>query len=174
MPDRPGPGRPAFVPTNKQRRLVQVLHAHGIGFRTIARNLDTEDREPPRGISVQTLRKHFKTELRDAHEQIKSAMVAALVRAGTGGNVNAIKYWLLCWGGPEWRMQAKDGDSAFDNPSSAETVIVVRGGIPSIHSNVPPEMLAPRFGEYDPIDDNPFDGDRINGKGNGHGLHDTN
>jgi hypothetical protein len=87
-------GRPPFEPTDSQRQIVQVLRSNGIPQRTIAANI---------GCDVQTLRKHFRVELADGHDQVKAAMGAALVRAGLAGNVGALRYWLSTHGGPEWR-----------------------------------------------------------------------
>ena len=87
-------GRPPFEPTNSQRQIVQVLRANGIAVGVIAANVR---------CSVPTLRRHFKAELRDGHEQTKAAMGAAVVKAGLAGNMFAARYWLSCHGGPEWR-----------------------------------------------------------------------
>jgi hypothetical protein len=97
MPRR-DPGQPPFEPTPEQRKLVQVLAANGTSQATIARNVG------PRGIDEKTLRKHFRRELSDGHEQIKAAIGLSVVRAALNGNVYAAKYWLSTHGGPEWRV----------------------------------------------------------------------
>jgi DNA invertase Pin-like site-specific DNA recombinase len=55
MSDKRPRGRPPFVPTEQQRHTVEVLVAHGVAERVIAKVL---------GIDRNTLRKHFRDELR--------------------------------------------------------------------------------------------------------------
>jgi hypothetical protein len=92
---RRGRGQPAFDPTEGNRRTVRVLRANGDPLAVIAANI---------GITEKTLRKHFRAELEDGHGQVRAAMGAAVVKAGLAGNVYAMKYWLSCFGGPEWRV----------------------------------------------------------------------
>jgi hypothetical protein len=92
---RRGRGQPAFEPTPGQRQNVVVMRGNGESLRAIAHAI---------GINVNTLRKHLKVELQTGHDTVRQAMGAALVRAGLAGNVHAIRYWLSCRGGPEWRV----------------------------------------------------------------------
>jgi hypothetical protein len=94
MDEPRGVGRPAYQPTDGNRQMVRVLKANGIGERTIATELQ---------IDRKTLRKHFRTELRDGFERVKAALSAVIVREGLAGNVAACKFWLAarC---PEWRV----------------------------------------------------------------------
>jgi hypothetical protein len=89
-------GHPPFEPTHQQRQTVQVMRANGDPLTIIAKAVG--------GIDVKTLRKHFRRELEDGHAQVVASMGAALVRAGLAGNVNALRFWLLTRGGPEWRI----------------------------------------------------------------------
>lgn len=88
-------GGPPFEPTPQQRQLVQVLRANGNAVRVISAVV---------GIDPKTLRKHFRTELRDGHAHIVATLGARLVQLGMAGNVHALKYWLATHGGPEWRV----------------------------------------------------------------------
>lgn len=125
-PAKRGRGRPAFVPTDDERWIAQVLHAHGIPHAIIARSI----RRNEGGIGIVTLRKYFKAELRDAQMQVKATMVASLIRAGINGNVGAIRYWLSCWGGPEWRVPA--GAEGEAPPIPGNTTIIIKGGLPPV------------------------------------------
>jgi hypothetical protein len=95
QPPRRGRGQPPFSPTLHQRQLVNVMRAHGDTLPIICTNL---------GISEKTLRKHFKVELADGFEQVKAAIGVSIVNAALKGNIYAAKYWLSCFGGPEWRV----------------------------------------------------------------------
>lgn len=140
-------GRPLFTPTREQRQMVQVLHAHGISQSTIAKNIGAD------GIDPRTLRRAFRAELHGAKEQVKAAMIAGLIKAGLGGNVAAIRYWLLCWGGPEWKPpQGHDNDAP--NQAAGNTTIIIKGGLPPVvYTDQPDEDEAPAAA--------------ANGKGNG-------
>jgi Homeodomain-like domain len=95
IPPRRGPGQPPHVPSEERRQHVAVLRANGVPVRIIAEML---------GISHQTLRTHYKPELRNGFEKVKAAIGVSLVRAAIGGNMHAAKFWLQTRGGPEWRI----------------------------------------------------------------------
>src|ERR1700733_1966768 len=157
MPDDParGRGRPAFVPNHATRQLVQVLHAHGIPHKIIALNIDTNDDGIADGIDQKTLRKVFRKELSTAVLQLKSAMIAAVVKNALGGNFGAQKYWLSLDGGPEWKLaQGMDGEM----PNSGATTIIIEGGLPPMG----------RHGADEDEDETPAP---TNGKGNGHATN---
>jgi hypothetical protein len=101
-------GRPAFVPTPEQRRMVQVLAAHGIGQRLLAKTV---------GINVKTLAKVFRGELTDGLESVKASMILTVIRAGLGGDWHAAKYWLSshC---EEWRVTERREIEHIANPLS--------------------------------------------------------
>jgi hypothetical protein len=109
MSDEPrGAGRPEHEPTARTRAQVQVMHAHGIPHRIIAKLV---------GCAPNTLRKHYREELRDAHLHVEAAMGAAIVAAARNGVWGAAKYWLLCnsddprWRKPEPHSLAGDPDA---------------------------------------------------------------
>jgi hypothetical protein len=85
-------GRPAWQPTDEQRRIVQILR--GSGIPTIAKVLR---------VWQPTLRKACREELRHGFEDIKVRMILALTKRALGGDTQAMIYWLSvhC---PEWRI----------------------------------------------------------------------
>jgi hypothetical protein len=91
---RRGVGRPEHEPTPRNRTIVQVMHAHGIPYHIIAHSI---------GITANTLRKHYREDLRDARLKTEAAMGAVIVNAARSGVWGAAKYWLLCHGSPQWR-----------------------------------------------------------------------
>jgi hypothetical protein len=94
MSEKRGRGQPPFEPTDSQRQLVRVLVSNGNGMGVIAQLI---------GRDPKTIRRAFRDELRNGREFVVAQMGAALVRAGMGGNVFALRYWLATHGGPEWR-----------------------------------------------------------------------
>jgi hypothetical protein len=118
---RPGAGQPKHQPTDKTRQMVQVLKANGNTHKVIAMVM---------GIDEKTMMKHYRSELDNGFDQVKSMVGAALVKASLGGNIGAIRYWLACRGGPEWKQRASDEDGG--NTTGGAT-IVIRGGIASVH-----------------------------------------
>lgn len=157
---RPGSGRKPFVPTREQRWVVQVLHAHGFSHRFIARKIGIDENGKPTAIGERTLRKAFKDDLADAHLQVKAAMVATLVRTGLNGNVSAMKYWLACFGGPEWRIPAGADGELPASQGIGQTTIVIRGGLPPVIHQ----------GRADMVEEDD-DGDPPPRKTNGHGMN---
>lgn len=119
--------RAPFMPTREQRWTVQVLRSHGVPMTIIAANITFDGI----GIDVKTLKKAFPSELKTGFEQVKSAIGAAVVKSALAGNVAAQKYWLMCWGGPEWRPPANISDETPGNVSGA-TTIIIKGGLPEI------------------------------------------
>lgn len=92
-------GRPSHQPTDKSRQLVQVLHAHGISHRVIAKLVGLAE---PKSV-----RKYYRAELDDAVVQVEAAMGAAIVAAAQNGKWGAAKYWLIVHGDPKWRVAEK-------------------------------------------------------------------
>jgi len=115
--DKRGRGQPPHKPTDKSRQMVQVLKANGNPHKVIAMVI---------GVDEKTLMKHYRHELDNGFEQVKSMVGAALVKASLGGNIGAIRYWLACRGGPEWKHRTEEGTGG------GETTIIVRGGIASV------------------------------------------
>ena len=114
-----GPGQPQHVPTDKTRQMVQVLKANGNTHQVVAMVI---------GISDETLMKYYRKELDQGFDQVKSMVGAALVKSALGGNIGAIRYWLACRGGPEWKQRFDETAEG----SGGQTTIVVRGGIASV------------------------------------------
>jgi len=80
-----GRGRPAFDPTDEQRKTVKAMAGFGIPQEDIAAVLD---------VDPKTLRKHFRIEL-DTGETIATVKVAeSLYNNATSGNVAAQIFWM--------------------------------------------------------------------------------
>jgi hypothetical protein len=104
--EKRGPGQPPHRPTDKQRQTVEVLKANGNPHKVIARVI---------GIDEKTLIKHYRKELDDGFAQVKAMMGAAVVKAGLRGNIAALRYWLMCRGGPEWRHRDTEDGTVQNN-----------------------------------------------------------
>jgi AcrR family transcriptional regulator len=116
MAAEPERGRPPHEPTPPQRQLVQVLRANGIPFGAIAREL---------GITLPTLRKHYRDELANGTEKVIAALGAVVVRAALGGDWRAAEKWLARFGGPAWkpvevRQHEYVGDSSIHDATDEE------------------------------------------------------
>jgi hypothetical protein len=123
-------GRPAYVPTDEGREIVEMLRANGVDIGVIAKVLR---------ISPSTLHRYYGAELRDGHEMVKAKIGAALVKAALAGNVSAIRTWLIMKGGPEWRMPKWSDDlGAPDDPGEA-----VHFYLPPNGRDKPEPILAP-------------------------------
>lgn len=124
---RRGPGQPPHQPTAKSRELVQVLKANRNTLEVIAMAV---------GISDVTLLKYYRKELDEGAERVRSMVEAAVVKSALSGNVGAQRFWLWGHGGPEWRMQREENDTAFAN-GGGQTTIIVRGGLASVQQEPP-------------------------------------
>lgn len=126
--------------------MVQILHANGIPLYIIGKAA---------GVSVQTLRKYYTPELRDAHWEIEACMVAALINAARKGSWSAARYWLMVHSrNPKWKVQMLDPDHNLNVPGG--TTITIHGGLPA-------DALVP-LTEY-PADPPPMPPARSNGAG---------
>jgi hypothetical protein len=121
-----GPGQPAHIPTDKSRQLVQVLKANGNTLKVISMVI---------GISDETLMKHYRKELDSGFAQVKSMMGAAVVKSGLAGNIGAQRYWLACFGGPEWRAPRDTDDATLQ--AGGNTTIIIKGGLASVQQQEP-------------------------------------
>ena len=79
--------RPTFAPTEKQRETVKALAAYGNRQEEIANVV---------GISVRTLRKHFRVELDRGAVEANTQVSQALYKQARAGNVTAAIFWLKC------------------------------------------------------------------------------
>lgn len=84
---QPGAGRPAFVPTDKERKQVEAMSGYGLPIEQIA--VLVRD-----GIHIDTLRAHFSQELIAGKAKANSAVGRTLFqRATTGGDTTAAIWW---------------------------------------------------------------------------------
>lgn len=90
----PRRGRPPFVSTEQQRKLVMALCAVGHTQETMAVRI---------GVNVDTLRKYFRTELEEGTNYANAALGEVLYRKALGGDVRAIADWYDRRGGSAWR-----------------------------------------------------------------------
>ncbi len=79
-------GRPAFKPTDDDRKTVELMCAVGIPHEGIA--LCIQD-----GIDDKTLRKHFRVELTTSKIRADAKVAGSLFQQAIAGNVNAQKWW---------------------------------------------------------------------------------
>ena len=119
----PGSGRPAFEPTDSERKQVATLSGYGLPIEQIAvlvRN----------GIDSDTLRKHFGVELISGKSKANAMVGQTLYQKATGGDTAAMIWWSktqMRWaetqkheltgpnGGPiVFGWKAPDGDSTED------------------------------------------------------------
>lgn len=116
--------------------MIQVLQAHGVPQRIMAQNISRGPGQ--QGIDVKTLRKVFKRELADGFEQVKAAIGSAVVKSALGGSVAAQKYWLYCFGGPEWKP-TQSPDLPPGASGAGGTTIIIRGGMSAAVLDAKPE-----------------------------------
>jgi hypothetical protein len=79
-------GRPAFKPTDAERKLVGQMCAVGIPHDQIA--MVVRD-----GIDADTLKKHFKEELRTAKIKANAKIGGTLFNQAINGNTSAAIFW---------------------------------------------------------------------------------
>lgn len=103
-------------PTDDTRKTVRILKSCANSHKTIALIL---------GIDEKTLMKRYREELDYGLEHTRGMVSAAVVRQALQGNINAAKFYLACFGGPEWKQQAQEA-------AGGQTTIVVHGGIASV------------------------------------------
>jgi hypothetical protein len=74
--------------------MVMVMRANGMSIAAVADCLS---------IAIPTVERHYKIELKNGFDRVKSHIGAAVVNAALAGNLSAMKYWLAvhC---PEWRL----------------------------------------------------------------------
>ena len=144
-------GRPAHVPDQNSRIMVQTLAAHGTPHRIIAAVL---------GVARDTLRRHYRVELSEGFELIKGKIQATVAVRALEGDLNAAKFWLLRWC-PEWRVVKEDAtaqseaDTAVRQQSlaEAENAEVVHFYLPPNGGDVPLEQAEAAVEPAGPIID---------------------
>lgn len=77
-------GRPAHIPTEQNRKLVERMAAVGITHNDISRIL---------GINKETLEKHYREEIDNAMIKANASVAGALYQSAMKGNVTAQIFW---------------------------------------------------------------------------------
>lgn len=83
---RPGAGRPAFVPTDDERKQVEALSGYGLPQDQIAILIRG-------GIHIETLREHFATELVSGKAKANGQVGKTLFQKAMGGDTAAMIWW---------------------------------------------------------------------------------
>ena len=83
---RPGAGRPAFVPTEAERKQVEALSGYGIPQEQIA--MLVRD-----GIHIDTLRTHFQQQLGTGKAKANAQVGKTLFQRAIGGDTTAMIWW---------------------------------------------------------------------------------
>ena len=78
---------PMFVPTDDERQLVEQMAAVGIPHEQIAAVVR-------KGIDADTLKKHFKDELREAKIRANARIAGGLYNKAVGGDTASMIFWL--------------------------------------------------------------------------------
>lgn len=116
-PASPGePGRPPHVPTDKDRRAVEMMTAGGITQEGIAKVI---------GISVDTLVKYYREEIDTALDKANAQVAGSLFRKATSeshpGAVTAAIFWMKTRG--RWKeTNALEVGGVDGGPMRSETV----------------------------------------------------
>ena len=83
---RPGAGRPAFEPTDAERKQVEAMSGYGLPLEQIA--ILIRD-----GIDADTLRKHFSTELQSGKAKANAQVGKTLFQKAMAGDTTAAIWW---------------------------------------------------------------------------------
>lgn len=83
---RENAGRPAFEPTDHERKQVEAMSGYGLPIEQIA--VLVRD-----GIDTDTLRKHFATELTAGKAKANSGVGRTLFQKAMGGDTAAMIWW---------------------------------------------------------------------------------
>ena len=83
---RPGAGRPAFVPTDAERKQVEALSGYGIPQEQIA--MLVRD-----GIHLETLKTHFAQQLGTGKAKANAQVGKTLFNRAIGGDTTAMIWW---------------------------------------------------------------------------------
>jgi hypothetical protein len=82
-------GRPAYKPSEEDRKAVEMMAANGINQEHIARVIGG-------GIDIKTLTKHFREELDTSAIKAEAKMSGAVFNKALAGDAGLMKYWLNC------------------------------------------------------------------------------
>jgi hypothetical protein len=83
---QPGSGRPEFVPSDKDREMVEKLANWGVAEHHIAPLIGD-------GIHLHTLRKHFMTELERGRAKASAGIGQTLYQKAMAGDVASLIWW---------------------------------------------------------------------------------
>jgi hypothetical protein len=83
---RPGAGRPALVPTDKDRKQVEAMSGYGVPIEQIAA-------VAMGGISIDSLYEHFRTELVTGKAAINGKVGQTLAQKALAGDTAAMIWW---------------------------------------------------------------------------------
>jgi hypothetical protein len=83
---RPGAGRPAFVPTDEERRQAEAMSGFGVPMEQIAAIMRG-------GIHLETLRAHFAEELLQGKAKANAKIGQTLFQKAMGGDTAAMIWW---------------------------------------------------------------------------------
>jgi len=96
-------GKPPFIPTNDDRKTVEIMTACGFNHAQVCNQLG------PTGLSEKTLIKYFRRELDTAVDKANARMGAKAYQMGLGGSERMVQYWLNCRAG--WKDTADSGQT---------------------------------------------------------------
>ena len=83
---RPGAGRPAFEPTDHERKQVEAMAGYGVPFEQIAALIRG-------GISIDTLRSHFSSELISGKAKANAQVGKGVFQKAMSGDTTAMIWW---------------------------------------------------------------------------------
>jgi hypothetical protein len=119
---REGAGRPAFEPTDAERKQVEEMSGYGLPIEQIAVLVRG-------GIDTDTLRKHFATELVAGKAKANSGVGRTLFQKAMGGDTSAMIWWSktqMRWAETQ-KHELTGADGAPLEFSKIERVIVKNG-----------------------------------------------
>ena len=112
----PGAGRPEFEPTDAERKQVEALSGYGLPIDQIA--VLVRD-----GIHVETLRKHFATELQSGKAKANAQVGKTLFQKVMAGDTTAAIWWSKTQ--MRWKETQHHEHSSPDGTMSPPTVIQI-------------------------------------------------
>ncbi len=126
---RENAGRPAFVPTENERKQVEALSGFGLPFEQIAALVRD-------GIHIDTLRTHFQAELVNGKAKANAQVGKSIFQKAMAGDTTAQIWWSKCQMG--WkdtqRLEHTGADGAPIEFAKIERV-VIRGKADAEDSN---------------------------------------